>query len=199
MQEQSERNDRRVKRSRRLLQRSLMELMVERRFSSITVRDITERAEVNRGTFYTHFADKTALVEAILHDQLHQRLASHLPQTARWEKKYLRILVQTILEVFDEAYDRCPPAEMINPLLRQTVQEYLVEVLLRWLKRVRAPKTAWRSPVEIIAVMISWAILGAAMEWSQGEKTLSIQQMTDHVLTVITEGAARLTPGGLPE
>lgn len=36
--------------------------------------------------------------------------------------------------------------------------------------------------------MISWAILGVTVEWYQPERTLSIEQMPDHILTMITEG-----------
>ncbi|MEU8895315.1 helix-turn-helix domain-containing protein [Nocardia sp. NPDC048505] len=54
--------DRRVRRTRQLLHRALIELMLERGYDRITVRDILERADVGRSTFYAHFRDKDDLL-----------------------------------------------------------------------------------------------------------------------------------------
>lgn len=56
------RSDRRVERTRALLRDALMQLVTERPWESITVQDITDRANVNRATFYLHFRDKDELL-----------------------------------------------------------------------------------------------------------------------------------------
>ena len=53
--------DPRVKRTRKLLEDALMELLAEKSFDAITVQDIADRSTVNRATFYTHFVDKYEL------------------------------------------------------------------------------------------------------------------------------------------
>jgi len=58
-----EEEDLRVRRTRLMLQEALMALAVEKGFAAITVRDITERAMVNRSTFYRHYLDKYDLLE----------------------------------------------------------------------------------------------------------------------------------------
>ena len=63
-------DDRRAKRSRRLLKESLLALMQEKRFQEITARDVTERADLNRGTFYLHYPDTQALLESIEDDMM---------------------------------------------------------------------------------------------------------------------------------
>src|SRR5215468_2732595 len=54
--------DRRIQRTRQLLRDSLMELIVERGFSDLTIQDITDRANVSRTTFYLHYRDKDELL-----------------------------------------------------------------------------------------------------------------------------------------
>lgn len=44
-------------RSRRMIQRALVELLQEKELDKITVTDIVTRADINRGTFYAHYAD----------------------------------------------------------------------------------------------------------------------------------------------
>jgi AcrR family transcriptional regulator len=55
----------RIKRTHILLRDTLIDLIVEKGFDAITVKDIAERAMVNRATFYRHFEDKYALVTHI--------------------------------------------------------------------------------------------------------------------------------------
>jgi AcrR family transcriptional regulator len=54
--------DRRVQRTRKLLQDALMALIVEQGYEAVTVQDIIDRANVGRSTFYDHFLDKQALL-----------------------------------------------------------------------------------------------------------------------------------------
>ena len=60
--------DRRVRRTRTLLQSALTSLMIEKGYESITVQEIIERADVGRATFYAHFADKRTLLTSRLED-----------------------------------------------------------------------------------------------------------------------------------
>lgn len=61
--------DRRVRRTRRLLSDSLLTLAREQDVSAITIHQITERADINRATFYQHFRDKDDLLSQTI-DQL---------------------------------------------------------------------------------------------------------------------------------
>ena len=54
--------DLRVRRTRKLLQKAMLEAASEKGFSHVTVSDITERAMVNRATFYRHYEDKYDLL-----------------------------------------------------------------------------------------------------------------------------------------
>jgi len=60
--------DRRVVRTRALLQDALVALMVEKGYEAITVQEIIDRANVGRATFYAHFADKRSLLVSRLED-----------------------------------------------------------------------------------------------------------------------------------
>jgi len=60
--------DRRVRRTRRTLQRALIALMRERGYRRLTVQDILERADIGRSTFYAHFRDKDALLLSSFED-----------------------------------------------------------------------------------------------------------------------------------
>jgi AcrR family transcriptional regulator len=66
MTENLEKTDRRIKRTHKLLQDALVELTLEKGYDAITIRDITERADVGYATFFRHYPDKGALLADVL-------------------------------------------------------------------------------------------------------------------------------------
>ena len=73
--------DRRVRRTRKQLQAALAALTREKDLKDITVRELTELADVNRGTFYSHYKDLYDMQEQMeqeLFQQLAAVLTSHL-------------------------------------------------------------------------------------------------------------------------
>src|SRR5579885_2316291 len=58
--------DRRVKRTQKALARALIGLTLEKGYEAITIRDITDRAEIGYATFFRHYRDKDALLKDVL-------------------------------------------------------------------------------------------------------------------------------------
>lgn len=61
-------NDIRVRRTKKLLRNGIAELGKNKRVSKITVKELTDLVEINRGTFYLHYKDVFDLVESIEND-----------------------------------------------------------------------------------------------------------------------------------
>jgi AcrR family transcriptional regulator len=62
--------DRRVQRTKASLHKALIGLAREKPYPSIAVKEILDRANVGRSTFYTHFSDKDDLLESGIHEVL---------------------------------------------------------------------------------------------------------------------------------
>jgi len=58
--------DRRVKRTQKALARALISLTLEKGYDAITIRDITDQAEIGYATFFRHYHDKDALLKDVL-------------------------------------------------------------------------------------------------------------------------------------
>lgn len=52
-----ENEDRRVRKTKKLMTKALAELLMQKPLSAISVREIAELADINRGTFYLHYRD----------------------------------------------------------------------------------------------------------------------------------------------
>ncbi|HNP73023.1 MAG TPA: TetR/AcrR family transcriptional regulator [Kouleothrix sp.] len=70
MSQNSPAEDLRVQRTRKLLREALIDLTTEKGFAALTVQDITERAMVNRATFYRHYEDKYDLAMSTIGEVL---------------------------------------------------------------------------------------------------------------------------------
>lgn len=68
--------DRRIQKTRKVIMETLVELMSRKDFEKITINEIAEGANVNRGTIYLHFVDK--------YDLLNQCVESSLTQLAKY-------------------------------------------------------------------------------------------------------------------
>ena len=79
--------DRRVQKTRKLLQDALIELVSEKSYESVSIREILERANVGRSTFYAHFQDKDQLLHSIL-DRLDELFVQHEKQFLDAKKNF---------------------------------------------------------------------------------------------------------------
>jgi len=58
--------DRRIQKSQDAIQKAVIELMSEKNFDDITIQDISDRANVSRGTIYLHYTDKFDLLDKLI-------------------------------------------------------------------------------------------------------------------------------------
>ncbi len=65
LQAKTETTDPRILRSRRMLMDSLERLLKKKEFEDISVQEIADDATLNRATFYLHYPDKNALLQAM--------------------------------------------------------------------------------------------------------------------------------------
>ena len=180
--------DPRIKRSRQWLLQALMELMREKSFEAITVHDLAERAGVNRVTFYNHFNDKYALLEYSLRTLFQQKLRAEVPEGAAFSPENLATMIQLVAENLCEVQGHCPPPRgQMDTLLEKQVKAELYEVILGWLNRTARSASGQTMP-EQAAMMATWAIYGAAVQWSNKERREPAREFAEQILPLILAG-----------
>lgn len=66
------RRERRRQRTRDQLRQAALQLILERGYEAVSIQDITDRADLGRGTFYLHFKDKEDLVWSMIREGFEQ-------------------------------------------------------------------------------------------------------------------------------
>lgn len=74
-----EKENRRVRMTKKLLKDALIELMQKDRISKISIKKICEQADVNRTTFYLHYTDQYALLDDII-NEIYQYTKTYLSE-----------------------------------------------------------------------------------------------------------------------
>lgn len=157
--------DPRVRRTRQLLQSALRTLMQEKSFDEISVQDITDMATVNRATFYDHYTDKFALLDAMVaggfHKLLHERDICYdgtCPSAAN-------AIILATCDYVSQAHGssaECKRQSAFEPLVEAAITAAIRRVLMEGVAKFDFVSGA--SP-EMIATTASWAIYGAVKAW----------------------------------
>ena len=195
----NEREDPRVLRTRHLLLQAFSDLYAEKGFNDMTVQDITDRAGVNRGTFYSHFEDRYALMEIWLREEFQQRIAGPVLSAGPWSLSTFRLLVQYIVEWFTQMHQTARSDEQsLIPLVVTTLQEALFELLWHGFKSVASSERDQQSDLETIAMVTSWAIFGAGFQCfrQRDEPTIIVspEELAVRVTRVLMSGIAQALP-----
>jgi AcrR family transcriptional regulator len=180
--------DPRVKRTRELLVRAFNELLEEKGHSGLTVQEITERAAINRATFYAHFKDQHELFDYVISEAFRDELRLRLPPSPGLDEENLKALVLVTCEYLSGLNTACSWRDrQFRPLIEARVQTELYELLLGWIEA--SPPMDGRSALaEITASVVSWAIFGAGLKWSRDGEAGSVEEFADQALSIIVKG-----------
>ena len=116
---------------RRILADSFKELVQEKGFQKIIVKDITDRAKVKRPTFYTYFRDKYDVIDWIFEQEIWQPARSLI--SAGYTKEGLRFML-VCMEKDKAFYRRLVSLEGQNSfkeIMERYIQDEVKEVLTK--------------------------------------------------------------------
>jgi AcrR family transcriptional regulator len=187
--------DPRVKRTRKLLQDALLELLAEKSFDAITVQDIADRSTINRATFYAHFVDKYELFASYSREWFRKALHDGLPEGAVFSRANLQLVILATMEALAEMDDHCRPTEAMKPLVMSAVQEELSGYVFRWLERTLCAGARKQVGLETTAAGLSWAIFGTAVDWSRMLERSPADATAAHIASLLTEGLSTVIGG----
>jgi AcrR family transcriptional regulator len=177
--------DLRVRRTRMMIEKAFIDLLMERGFQSITVQDVADRAMVNRATFYDHFSDKYALFEHSVREWFRQTLESKLPADFFTCATNLHFLIATVCEFIQRIDDHCRPNNPDGlPAFDKQVVMLVSEALEKWLEEQHMGGDADSRALK--AEVASWAIYGAALHWSLQKHRVSADSYALEVAGMIS-------------
>lgn len=179
--------DPRMRRTRQLLQGALMQLLGSKSFDDISVQDITDAATVNRATFYDHYTDKFALLEALIAGGFHRMLEE---RSVRYDGTCPSAAAAIILAACDylatlhAARGGCGSCHSnIGALEDAALIAAIRRVLAHGMERYTSVPEERRAMQSAAA---SWAIYGAVKEWLHTPDRRPTDAVVPEIVAMVT-------------
>lgn len=169
------REDRRIKRTKQKLREALADLIEEKGFDAIKIHDLTEKADINRGTFYLHYKDKYDLLEQNENEIIEEILKIH--EEAKKHKKEspsnTQALIMTPDPAFIKLFEYIQQNEKFmkvlfgknsNPSFQEKLKKLLRENMLKsFISRQLEKKML--IPIEYFLAFVVTAHIGIIQQW----------------------------------
>jgi len=164
--------DRRVKRTRKSLQTALIELTLEKGYTSITIRDITERADVGYATFFRHYPDKESLLAAVVQSmkaELQELLIPHSMASDPVETGTL------IFMYVDQNCDLCKV--LLSSTDTMSLLKPVQEIGLREITQIFGVQGEQSLPIEVVANHLMVSLVMLIRWWLDNDMPYPPEQM----------------------
>jgi AcrR family transcriptional regulator len=191
--------DPRVIRTRSLLRDALVHLVAEKGFTSLTIKDVTNQAGLDRTTFYLHYAGLHELLEdcaRALFGQMRNEI---------YANKLLRFQGTTRLEPFIESvfhhleqhekFYRAMLGKHGDPLLRVLFQDLLSELIFEPIAN-KTPGKASDPQIQMTMRFFSAGFTGIASWWLENGMPIKVEEASQQITRDILPGYLRLMSSG---
>ena len=167
-----EKTDRRTKRTNRLLQAALVELTLEKGYEAVSIRDLTERADVGYATFFRHYRDKDDLLEEVLHsmkDEMNILLKpGWLISNPEQGCTMLFQFVQGNYELVKVLLNSTNTMTLLRPVQELALQEVMEQL---------PPGTSETIPADVSAGFLISSLIMMIRWWVENDRPYSPEQM----------------------
>ncbi len=191
--------DRRVRRTKRALQDALISLILEKGYDSVTIEDITDRADLGRTTFYLHFRDKEELlmraIDAIGEDFIEKHAAlldENDSNQSALQKLSVNLDERILYHIFDHARQN---ADLYKVMLRgegsakasKRMSDIIRSETVKRLENL--PNLETKVPLEIFALFFSGTLIEMVTWWLENDQPYSVEQMVTYFQQMFVFGA----------
>ncbi|MFD7842339.1 TetR/AcrR family transcriptional regulator [Nocardia sp. NPDC059764] len=169
-------DDRRVRRTRAALHRALIELMLTRPYARITVRDIIDRADVGRSTFYAHYRDKDDLLLVSCIEHVRAEISA---QVARHPDPPPLLPIEILFRLIDAHPEVYRPlvGPRANATVLRSIRQMYAELLTEHLAPLLGPDPAAAS---VTITFLSWGLYGLLESVMDPAQELTAEQAYRH-------------------
>ena len=172
--------DPRILRSRRMLMDALAKLLIKKEFEDISVQEIADEATLNRATFYLHYPDKNALLQAMTSGRFRD-LIGRRAITFTDCNGALRAIALGVCDYLTENTS-CP-----GQLARIPLEGSIIPVVEDMFKEGLAHHgLAPGADAALLATTAAWAVFGAARRWFQTPNRIPAEEMAATIETMVS-------------
>ena len=190
--------DRRKRKTRKAIFDACVALMQEKEFQNITVNEIVERADINRGTFYLHFVDKYDMMNSFeneMIEKIEDVMLNNIPKK-QFEELFIQSRYDTVVEIL-KCYEQ--NKELLHLLMRSSHSASFQAKLRDKLKFVVTEKIfpnfenlELQIPTDLLVILFTSISLSLAEYAQQSETPIDAEKLGEFFINVMLHGPAKM-------
>lgn len=193
--------DRRIKRSKDALKKATLSLMEEKDFKTISITEIAERADFNRGTFYAHYKSKEDLLREVVMDKMSELIESI--SASHTDMIPLDEVSPVAVSLFNHFWKNANYYRlMLDHNVLPGFQDYLCETINNHvLKNIQTDLSNPNHHInpEILSYHRAYSILGMVIYWFKNGLQYTPHYMAEQLMQIATNQPSKVTLKTLDE
>ncbi len=180
-----QKQDRRIKKTENAIHEAFQSLLAEKKYSEITVKELTERADITRKTFYLHYGTLDDVLYEFLSDRIENIWPGNLASATNTQEGFLVDLSEDeYIKLFTYLRQNLKRENniRINKLMEdETTRHFMYQILMEKQKEMWEvyQKRYGINPevAKLYATFISYGFNAVFMRWYTSPDSLTVEEL----------------------
>lgn len=169
--------DRRIRRTKEAISSAFLQLLKEKDIAKITVKELCEKADINRKTFYTYYSNASSVLTEIENDiikQFKDSVTSIKTRKAILDIADIFVCIEGLLNIHLKFINQLVRADALSSLqnkIKTTIKEAIFEVMLN--------DNQYNN--KILSLTLEYIVSGAVsiyINWFYSKDTIALSELS---------------------
>ncbi|MFI3544930.1 TetR/AcrR family transcriptional regulator C-terminal domain-containing protein [Mammaliicoccus sciuri] len=187
--------DRRVRKSKRAIKQAFIQLLKENNLDRITIQQISDLADVNRGTFYLNYEDKYALLDEMENEQIEKikgfvdirKMDLSTKTSDRFIEDFANKIIKNVITHIEHNIEFYQV--ILNLERKSQIEEQLADIVRSNIKHLIGNKdNVFGIPENYYLSYVVGSMMSMIKYWVSDENRESVEELVNYVSTIASTG-----------
>ncbi|MDT0695272.1 TetR/AcrR family transcriptional regulator [Mammaliicoccus sciuri] len=187
--------DRRVRKSKRAIKQAFIQLLKENNLDRITIQQISDLADVNRGTFYLNYEDKYALLDEMENEQIEKikgfvdirKMDLSTKNSDRFIEDFANKIIKNVITHIEHNIEFYQV--ILNLERKSRIEEQLADIVRSNIKHSIGNKdNVYGIPENYYLSYVVGSMMSMIKYWVSDENRVSVEELVNYVSTIASTG-----------
>ncbi|KTT83653.1 TetR family transcriptional regulator [Mammaliicoccus sciuri] len=187
--------DRRVRKSKRAIKQAFIQLLTENNLDRITIQQISDLADVNRGTFYLNYEDKYALLDEMENEQIEEikgyvdirKMDLSTKTSDRFIEEFANKVIKNVIKHIEQNMEFYQV--ILNLERKSKIEEQLADIVRSNIKHLIGNKdNVFGIPENYYLSYVVGSMMSMIKYWVSDENRVSVEELVNYVSTIASTG-----------
>lgn len=187
--------DRRVRKSKRAIKQAFIQLLKENNLDRITIQQISDLADVNRGTFYLNYEDKYALLDEMENEQIEKikgfvdirKMDLSTKNNDRFIEDFANKIIKNVITHIEHNIEFYQV--ILNLERKSQIEEQLADIVRSNIEHLIGDKdNVFGIPENYYLSYVVGSMMSMIKYWVSDENRVSVEELVNYVSTIASTG-----------